>query len=124
VRVVSGAAAAAVGRAEELGLGCRDLIVGRGAHRATARTGAGSLTGSERRIAELAAMGGTDAEISDLPHLARRTVETHLTNSDRKSGIRRRNEPRAALGAGRADAPYGVGIASYGVAARVTTASP
>lgn len=71
-----------------------------GARRATARTGAGSLTGSERRIAELAAAGRTNAEISDLLHLARRTVETHLTNSYRKLGIRRRNELRTALGGG------------------------
>ncbi|MGW5042489.1 AAA family ATPase [Streptomyces parvulus] len=60
-------------------------------------TGAGSLTGSERRIAELAADGRTNTEIADLLHLARRTVETHLTSTYRKLRIRRRTELPAAL---------------------------
>ncbi|MFE2857207.1 AAA family ATPase [Streptomyces lavendulae] len=63
----------------------------------TARTGSGSLTASERRIAELAAAGRTNTEIADLLHLARRTVETHLTSAYRKLGIRRRAELPAAL---------------------------
>ncbi|KPC62958.1 transcriptional regulator [Streptomyces sp. NRRL WC-3753] len=62
-----------------------------------ARTGAGALTGSERRIAELAADGRTNTEIADLLHLARRTVETHLTSTYRKLRIRRRTELRGAL---------------------------
>ncbi|MGA5581227.1 helix-turn-helix transcriptional regulator [Streptomyces thermodiastaticus] len=65
---------------------------------AAARTGAASLTDSERRIARLAAEGRTNAEIADLLHLARRTVETHLTSVYRKLGIRRRGELRPALG--------------------------
>ncbi|MHB9864371.1 helix-turn-helix transcriptional regulator [Streptomyces sp. YIM S03343] len=89
--------AEAAGALRLRGLAERALRDG-GARRARARTGAGSLTGSERRIAELAAVGRTNAEISDLLHLARRTVETHLTNSYRKLGIRRRNELRTALG--------------------------
>ena len=67
---------------------------------APARTGAQSLTVSERRIAQLAADGHTNIEIADLLHLARRTVETHLTNTYRKLGIRRRVELTASLGAG------------------------
>ncbi|WP_217146378.1 AAA family ATPase [Streptomyces sp. AC627_RSS907] len=63
----------------------------------TARTGSGVLTGSERRIAELAADGRTNTEIADLLHLARRTVETHLTSTYRKLRIRRRAELPAAL---------------------------
>ncbi|MFD8429136.1 AAA family ATPase [Streptomyces coelicoflavus] len=62
-----------------------------------ARTGAGALTGSERRIAELAADGRTNTEIADLLHLARRTVETHLTSTYRKLRIRRRTELPGAL---------------------------
>ncbi|MDT0613846.1 AAA family ATPase [Streptomyces lancefieldiae] len=62
------------------------------------RTGAGALTGSERRIAELAAAGRTNTEIADLLHLARRTVETHLTSTYRKLRIRRRTELPGALG--------------------------
>ncbi|MDV7222901.1 response regulator transcription factor, partial [Streptomyces prunicolor] len=65
---------------------------------APARTGCRSLTSSERRIAELAAEGRTNTEIADLLHLARRTVETHLTSSYRKLGIRRRGELPGTLG--------------------------
>ncbi|MFG2679432.1 AAA family ATPase [Streptomyces sp. NPDC048392] len=61
------------------------------------RTGAGALTGSERRIAELAADGRTNTEIAALLHLARRTVETHLTSTYRKLRIRRRTELPGAL---------------------------
>ncbi|MGW2518392.1 LuxR C-terminal-related transcriptional regulator [Streptomyces sp. NPDC001617] len=64
---------------------------------ATARTGSGSLTDSERRIAELAADGRTNTEIAALLHLARRTVETHLTSTYKKLGIRRRAELREAM---------------------------
>ncbi|MER7057311.1 AAA family ATPase [Streptomyces sp. NPDC000351] len=69
----------------------------------TARTGSGALTGSERRIAELAAGGRTNTEIADLLHLARRTVETHLTSTYRKLRIRRRTELPGALALGRTE---------------------
>ncbi|MFD6530261.1 LuxR C-terminal-related transcriptional regulator [Streptomyces sp. NPDC060184] len=73
-----------------------------GARRPTrAGTGTRSLTASERRIARLAADGHTNTEIADLLHLARRTVETHLTNTYRKLGIRRRVELVASLGSDR-----------------------
>ncbi|GKQ38924.1 AAA family ATPase [Streptomyces sp. A012304] len=73
-----------------------DALRAGGARRTT--TGSAALTGSERRIAELAADGRTNTEIADLLHLARRTVETHLTSTYRKLGIRRRGELREALG--------------------------
>lgn len=60
-------------------------------------TGEAALTGSERRVAALAADGRTNAEISDLLHLARRTVETHLTSTYRKLGIQRRADPAGAM---------------------------
>ncbi|GLW02468.1 AAA family ATPase [Streptomyces lavendulae] len=63
----------------------------------TVRTGSGALTASERRIVELAAAGRTNTEIAGLLHLARRTVETHLTSAYRKLGIRGRAELPAAL---------------------------
>jgi DNA-binding CsgD family transcriptional regulator len=66
---------------------------------ALARTGSGSLTDSELRIARLAADGRTNTEIAGLLHLARRTVETHLTSAYKKLGIRRRGELKAALDA-------------------------
>ncbi|MFD5748517.1 LuxR C-terminal-related transcriptional regulator [Streptomyces sp. NPDC127033] len=65
--------------------------------RNTPLTGTNSLTASERRIAALAADGSTNAEISELLHLAKRTVETHLTSTYRKLGIRRRSELKSAL---------------------------
>ncbi|MEU0780449.1 AAA family ATPase [Streptomyces sp. NPDC006173] len=72
-----------------------------GARRAAApRTGTDALTPSERRIATLAANGHTNPEISTLLHLARRTVETHLTSAFRKLGIRGRGELAGALGRG------------------------
>jgi DNA-binding NarL/FixJ family response regulator len=61
-------------------------------------TGVVALTGSERRVAALAADGRTNTEIAELLHLARRTVETHLTHTYRKLGIRRRTDLPAALG--------------------------
>ncbi|MFC4506907.1 AAA family ATPase [Streptomyces vulcanius] len=69
-----------------------------GARRAgTAHTGSAALTSSERRIAELAAGGRTNTEIAKSLHVARRTVETHLTSAYRKLGIRRRGELRGVL---------------------------
>ncbi|MFG2573424.1 AAA family ATPase [Streptomyces sp. NPDC048481] len=62
-----------------------------------ARTGSAALTGSERRVAELAAEGRTNTEIAQALHLARRTVETHLTSTYKKLGIRRRGQLREAL---------------------------
>lgn len=70
-----------------------------GARRAAApRTGTDALTPSERRIATLAANGRTNPEISTLLHLARRTVETHLTSAFRKLGIRGRGSWRGRWG--------------------------
>ncbi|MFJ8008379.1 AAA family ATPase [Streptomyces fagopyri] len=73
------------------------LPEGRSRGAATALTGWEALTGSERRIAALAAGGRTNAEIAELLHLARRTVETHLTSAYRKLGIRRRAELTAVI---------------------------
>nr|WP_244904912.1 AAA family ATPase [Streptomyces prasinopilosus] len=81
-----------------------------GARRAGApRTGPAALTDSERRVAGLAAEGRTNAEIAALLHLARRTVETHLTACYRKLGIRRRTELTAVLPPVRPGAPAGTG---------------
>ncbi|MEU6071442.1 AAA family ATPase [Streptomyces sp. NPDC047082] len=60
-------------------------------------TGVASLTTSERHVASLAAAGNGNAEIAALLHLARRTVETHLTNTYRKLGIRGRPQLSSAL---------------------------
>ncbi|MEU3859428.1 LuxR C-terminal-related transcriptional regulator [Streptomyces sp. NPDC028722] len=93
----------AVERAEHLGAPrlrtlAEDALREGGARRASAtRTGSAALTDSERRIARLAADGRTNTEIAALLHLARRTVETHLTNVYKKLGIRRRGELSEAL---------------------------
>ncbi|WP_405816016.1 LuxR C-terminal-related transcriptional regulator [Streptomyces sp. NBC_01390] len=85
-------------RAERLGAvrlrSAADEALREGGARRTATT----LTASERRIAELAAEGRTNTEIAESLHVARRTVETHLTSTYRKLGIRRRGELAGALG--------------------------
>ncbi|MET9850091.1 helix-turn-helix transcriptional regulator [Streptomyces ossamyceticus] len=93
----------AAARAERLGAvraraAAEEALREGGARRTTtALTGPDALTAGERRIAELAAQSRTNTEIAELLHLARRTVETHLTSTYRKLGIRRRSELRAAL---------------------------
>ncbi|MFG2909754.1 LuxR C-terminal-related transcriptional regulator [Kitasatospora sp. NPDC048286] len=61
------------------------------------RNGGHTLTSAERRVAELAAAGHTNAQISSALCLTRRTVETHLTNAYRKLRIARRTQLVAAL---------------------------
>jgi DNA-binding CsgD family transcriptional regulator len=61
------------------------------------------LTATERRIAELAAAGMTNAEISARMFVTTRTVETHLTHIYRKLGIRFRSQ----LGVRLAESPAG-----------------
>ncbi|MCM2418629.1 LuxR family transcriptional regulator [Streptomyces sp. RKAG293] len=95
----------AAARAERLGavrlarLARQALRDGGARPRRIPHTGTGALTGSERRIAELAAAGHGNGEIAELLHLARRTVETHLTSTYRKLGIRQRADLAAALAA-------------------------
>ena len=54
--------------------------------------GTGPLTASEMRVAALAASGRTNADIAELLTVSERTVESHLYNTFRKLGIRRREE--------------------------------
>lgn len=67
--------------------------------------GSAALTVAERRIVELAATGRTNAEIGAALHLARRTVETHLTNAYRKLGVTRRTQLASCLGAAGTGSP-------------------
>jgi DNA-binding CsgD family transcriptional regulator len=55
-------------------------------------TGAGALTPSERRIAELAAAGRQNREIAEALFVTVDTVEFHLRNGYKKLGISRRDE--------------------------------
>ncbi|MET8539626.1 LuxR family transcriptional regulator [Kitasatospora sp. NPDC004799] len=62
------------------------------------RNGGHALTPAERRVAELAAAGHSNAQISAALCLTRRTVETHLTSAYRKLRIARRTQLVAVLG--------------------------
>lgn len=84
-------------RAERLGAVSLRSAADESLRESGARSTATTLTASERRIAQLAAEGRTNTEIAESLHLARRTVETHLTSAYRKLGIRRRGELTAAL---------------------------
>jgi DNA-binding CsgD family transcriptional regulator len=62
------------------------------------RTSSGSaLTGSERRVAELAAGGMTNREVAAALVLSEHTVESHLSSAYRKLGVRSRTELAAKL---------------------------
>jgi DNA-binding CsgD family transcriptional regulator len=65
--------------------------------RGTDRAGAGSLTPSERRVAELAAAGGTNREIAQTLFVTEKTVETHLGRAFRKLDITSRRRLADAL---------------------------
>lgn len=66
--------------------------------RRRAATGAGALTPSERRIAELAAEGQQNREIAEALFVTTATVEYHLRNAYKKLGIGSRAELGDALG--------------------------
>ena len=65
--------------------------------RRRATTGAGALTPSERRIAELAADGQQNREIAEALFVTTATVEYHLRNAYRKLGIGSRTQLSDAL---------------------------
>jgi DNA-binding CsgD family transcriptional regulator len=65
--------------------------------RSVMRTGVDALTPSERRVAELAAAGLTNAETAQTLFVTTRTVETHLTAAYRKLGIRSRTALSSVL---------------------------
>ena len=67
--------------------------------RATALRGVGSLTASERRVADLAADGLSNRDIAQTLYVTPKTVEVHLSNAYRKLGIGSRRELPAALAA-------------------------
>jgi DNA-binding NarL/FixJ family response regulator len=65
--------------------------------RCTATSGAGALTVSERRVADLAAGGLTNREIAQELYVTKKTVEWHLHNVFRKLEVSSRTELRGAL---------------------------
>jgi DNA-binding CsgD family transcriptional regulator len=60
--------------------------------RTTTRTGADSLTPSERRVVDLAATGGTNRQIAQTLFVTEKTVETHLGRAFRKLEISSRRQ--------------------------------
>jgi DNA-binding CsgD family transcriptional regulator len=79
-------------RAELAAIGVRPRTAG--------RSGVDALTPSERRVAELAAAGGTNPEIAQTLFVTEKTVETHLGRAFRKLDISsRRQLPDVLAGA-------------------------
>jgi DNA-binding CsgD family transcriptional regulator len=79
-----------------------ELIAAGGRPRRDAIRGRDALTPSELRVAQLAASGQTNRQIAQALFVTRRTVETHLTSSYEKLGIKSRSELAAALAEGHA----------------------
>jgi DNA-binding CsgD family transcriptional regulator len=67
--------------------------------RSAALSGPGSLTASERRVADLAVEGRTNKEIAQALYVTPKTVEVHLSNAYRKLDISGRRQLTGALGA-------------------------
>jgi DNA-binding CsgD family transcriptional regulator len=70
--------------------------------RRAAYTGVDALTPAERRVAELAATGLTNAQIAQDLFVTMKTVQTHLAHTYRKLGIESRRDLAGAFGAHRA----------------------
>jgi DNA-binding NarL/FixJ family response regulator len=78
-----------------------ELNAAGGRPRRIATTGAGSLTPSERRVADMAAVGATNREIAQELFVSEKTVETHLSHTYSKleiAGAGARERLTAALG--------------------------
>lgn len=84
--------------AEPLATVAREELAASGVRvRRAPASGAQSLTPSERRIAEMAANGNSNAEIAQALFVTLKTVEMHLTNIYRKLDITGRAGLRSAL---------------------------
>jgi DNA-binding CsgD family transcriptional regulator len=70
--------------------------------RGVERSGADSLTPSERRVAQLAAGGQTNREIAQTLFVTEKTVETHLGHAFRKLGVTSRRQLPGVLAGERA----------------------
>ncbi len=74
-----------------------ELVIAGARPRRDAIYGRDALTSSELRVARLAVEGRTNNEIAQLLFITPRTVETHLTSSYAKLGIRSRRELAGVL---------------------------
>ena len=66
--------------------------------RATGTDGLESLSGREREIADLVALGRTNKEIAAELYLSEKTIESHMTRLFGKLGVRSRAEVAKAVG--------------------------
>ncbi len=71
-----------------------ELVAAGGRPRRERLSGTAALTAQERRIAEMASGGMSNREIAQALFLTRKTIETHLTSTYAKLGIRSRDELR------------------------------
>ena len=78
-------------RADQLAKACETQVLPEAPDR-DEQVGAASLSAAERRVANLAALGHTNREISRLLHVTVSTVEQHLTRTYRKLNISRRTD--------------------------------
>ena len=84
-----------------------ELLLAGGRPRPPAGAGADALTPAERRIAEIAADGATNAEIARRLYLSPKTVEMHLRSAYRKLDLTGRDKLAAALPRTGASGPAG-----------------
>jgi DNA-binding NarL/FixJ family response regulator len=68
------------------------------------RTGAGTLTASERRVAQMGVSGMSNKQIAQALFVTVKTVESHLAQSYRKLGVSSRTELGSVLSQDRAGA--------------------
>jgi DNA-binding CsgD family transcriptional regulator len=88
--------------ASALAIRARDELVAAGGRPRRARlSGAGALTPSERRVADLVAAGLSNREAAETLFVTKKAVEFHLGNVYRKLGVRGRDELGDALQAER-----------------------
>jgi two-component system response regulator NreC len=86
------------------GLSYLDPTIGAEVATSNAPGGASALSGREREVLRLIALGNTNVEIADALSLSVRTVETHRAHIQRKTGSKTRAELVAsAVGAGLLD---------------------
>ena len=81
----------------------RGVKTGARRRRATGGEGLDSLSGREREVAELVALGRTNKEIAGELFLSEKTVESHMSRLFGKLGVRSRAEVAEAVGRERGD---------------------
>ena len=74
-----------------------ELLASGARPRRIALSGVDSLTPSERRVAQMAAEGGTNREIAQALFVTQKTVEVHLSSVYRKLDIASRSQLSKAL---------------------------